>query len=57
MEECCDTKHGHECIPCCGRRCIWVEVDIRLGPVDTGVEVDIHCKRVEFMLGTDDRSP
>ena len=53
MKECRDTKHGHECIACCVGRCIWVEVDIRTGPVDTRVEVDIHCKEVGFMVGTD----
>ena len=46
MKDCCDAEHGHECIACCVGGCIWVEVNIRTGPVNTGVEVDIHCEGV-----------
>lgn len=49
-----DTKHRHKCITCCGGGCIWVEVDIRAGPIDTGVEVDIHSEGVGLMVRTDE---
>ena len=50
MDDRHDAEHGHECIACCFGGRIWVEDDIRFGPVDTGVEVDIHCEGVKLAV-------
>lgn len=56
MGNCHDAEHGHECIACCFGGRVWVEDDIRVGPVDTGVEVDIHCAEAKLIVSIDGSS-
>lgn len=37
-----NAENGHEGVPGCRRGCVRIEVDIRVGAIDTGVELKVH---------------